>query len=407
MIGSAGISAANLEVITIELICEVCGTSNPPGTEFCTNCNSYLAWDRSAQPKPAGQPAKPTSSPPTNPAGSPPQKQWTPQTPPPGSPAGGYPNAGPADQGYPNQGYAGPGSAGQGYNDSGYNQGAYYQGGYYQGGAASGSGPTAPTLEQPAYTDMSCPSCGTINPNTRRFCTHCGYAFFYGEADPYAGYGYTSPASQAAQDRAARKAYRRSLPPLYRWRRVLIGVLVVALLVAAAVVLRQDPVGIAKGAWYSLRQEYDWVRPVQVAVVPPDATAAKSDPAALVDESENEWTMNWTPSGVSTCGPAPGTGYVVLTFAPTRIRLIQIAPGLAETNPQRKLQPLPKVLGISFDNGPCQTIDLTPTSNQQEFKLDSEKPVTQVLIGISSAYPVQNAQPLISLTEVILKAYPS
>ena len=28
-----------------DLICEVCGERNPPGTEFCRQCESYLAWD--------------------------------------------------------------------------------------------------------------------------------------------------------------------------------------------------------------------------------------------------------------------------------------------------------------------------------------------------------------------------
>jgi hypothetical protein len=387
-------------VITIDLICEVCGTSNPPGTEFCTNCNSYLAWDRSVLAKPSGQPSKP--APPSNQSTQPTQKEWATQPPPAGGPTGGYPNVGPADQAYASQGYVDPGYGGQGYYDGGYNQGGY-QGGYYPGGAAGG----APTLEQPAYTDMSCPNCGTINSGTRRFCTHCGYAFFYNEADPYAGY-YASSANQAAQDRVARKAYRRSLPPLYRWRRVIIGVLVVALLVAVAVLLHQDPVGIVKGAWYGMRQEYVWVKPVQAAVVPPEATAPKSDPAALVDESENEWTMNWAPTGESSCGPAPGTGFIVLNLAtPTRIRLIQIAPGLADSNPQRKLQPLPKVIGIAFDNGACHAETLTATPGQQEIKIDSGKPVTRVMIGIGSAYPAPNGQPLMSITEVILKAYPS
>ena len=116
-------------MITIDLICEVCGTSNPPGTEFCTNCNSYLAWDRSVLAKPSGQPSK--STPPgSNQAPPTPQKEWTAQsTPPAGSAAGGYPNAAPADQGYPNQGYADAGYGGQGYYNPGYDQGAYYQGG--------------------------------------------------------------------------------------------------------------------------------------------------------------------------------------------------------------------------------------------------------------------------------------
>lgn len=216
-----------------------------------------------------------------------------------------------------------------------------------------------------------------------------------------------SPATQAAQDRAARKAYRRSLPPLYRWRRVIIGVLVAALIVAIAVALRSDPVGIVKGAWYGLRQQYVWVRPVQATVIPPEATAAKSDPAALVDESDNEWTMNWTPTGVSPCGPAPGTGFIMLTFAPTRIRLMQIVPGLAESNPERKLQPLPKVLGIDFGDGKCRTIELSSEPGMQTIKIDSKQQVTQMRIGIHSATTLANAEPLISITEVILKAYPS
>jgi hypothetical protein len=373
MIG-ARVLCCSQEVITIDLICEVCGTSNPPGTEFCTNCNSYLAWDRSVGTKPAGKPAQPTS-----PAPTPPPQPQAEQTRHAGTAAAGYPNTGPSDQGYVDPGYAA-----QGYYDAGYNEGAYYQGPY----------------------DMSCPNCGTINPGTRRFCSRCGYGFVSGE-DPYAGYAYWSPASQAAQDKAARKAYRRSLPPLYRWRRVIIGVLVVALVAVAAIVLGSNPGEMVKSGWYSLTRDYVWVKPVTATVVPPEANAPNSKPAALVDEAENEWTMNWAPSQETQCGPAPGTGVIVLTFAPTRIRMLQIAPGLAESNPQRKLQPLPKVLGVAFDNGPCQTVNLTATPGQQEIKIDSGKPVSQMLIGINSAYPAPNAQPMISLTEVILKAYPS
>ena len=376
MIGARG-PRGNLEVITIELICEACGTSNPPGTEFCTNCNTYLAWDRSVLTKPSGKPAQPTSAAATPPPQ--PQSEWAGQTQPVGNPAAGYPNVGSAEQGYADQGYAG-----QGYYDAGYDQGAYYQGPY----------------------DMSCPNCGTINPGTRRFCSRCGYGFVSGE-DPYASYAYWSPVSQAAQDKAARKAYRRSLPPLYRWRRVIIGVLVAALVAVAAIVLGSNPIEAVKSGWYSLTRDYVWVKPVNATVLPPEASAANSNPAALVDESENEWTMNWAPSQEAQCGPAPGTGVIVLTFAPARIRMLQIAPGLAESNPQRKLQPLPKVLGVAFDNGPCQVVNLTAAPGQQVIKIDSEKPVSQMLIGISSAYPAPNAQPLISLTEVILKAYPS
>jgi hypothetical protein len=401
MIGTRGL--CNLEVSTIEIICETCGASNPPGTEFCTNCNTYLGWDRSVVTRPPGptQPTSPAPAPPRQP-----RNDSAEQSPPPGNPRAGSPNAGSADQGYPNQSYADPGYASQGYGtqgyyDAGYNKRPNYPGGYYPD-----SGSSAPTLQQNA-PGMSCPSCGKINPPTRRFCSRCGYPFVSGGvSDPYGGYG-LSAASEAARDRAARKAYRRSLPPLYRWRRVIIGVLVVSLVTFVAVLLGSHPVAMVKSGWYSLRQEYVWVKPVTAAVVPANITAAKSNPAALVDEADNEWTMKWEPSAESPCGPAAGTGVVVLSFAPILIRLIQIAPGLAETNPRRKSQPLPKVLGIRFDNGPCHPVNLSAAPGQQEIKIDSGKPVSQVLIAIGSAYPAPNAKPLISLTEVILKAYPS
>jgi ribosomal protein L40E len=367
MIGSTGVHAANPEVITIDVICQNCGASNPSDARFCKNCRKKLAWKLSEDPS-----------------------QSTPAPPDPAAPV------------LPNQGYADPGDGDEGNYALVDNVSASDEGG------APESGSSAPTVELPAATDLSCPECQTINPGTRRFCAHCGYAFFDRDAaGSHARYANLSAASQAARDRAARKAYRRSLPLFYRSRRVIITMLVVALLVVAAVVLRRDPVGMVKGAWYSLRQEYVWVKPIEATALPPKATAAKSDPAYLVDESENAWTMNWAPTGESTCGPAPSTGSMLLTFAPTRIRMIQIAPGLAESNPQRKLQPLPKVMGISFDNGPCQTIDLTAKPEQQSFKIDSEKPVTQARIDISSAYPAPNTQPLISVTEVILKAYPT
>jgi len=380
-------------VITIDLVCEVCGTANPPGTEFCTNCNSYLAWDRSvlvSPPAGRSKPGPPAPHPPAPPTNYPPD-----------APTVDYSNAGYA-QGYPDPGYPDPGYA-QGYVDQGYpDQGGYADQGYYGGGYA-------PTVDQSAYADFTCPTCGRVNPATRRFCSRCGYAFFSSEAaDPYAGTGGGWGASEAAQDRAARREYRRSLPPLYRWRRVIIGVLVVVLAGVGAVTLGRDPVGIIKGGWYTLTRQYLKVSPSQAQVVPAEATAANSDPAALIDGSVVEWTMNWSPTQESACGPAAGTGVIVLSFPPARIRQVQIFSGLDKDNPQRDLQWLPKAVGLSFDSGPCQSITLNESPEGQTFQIDSEKPVTQLQMGIGSATPGgADAAPLISITEVVLKSFPS
>ena len=45
-------------MIAIDLICEACGEPNPPGTEFCRNCNEFLAWDKA----PAETPPPTTTS---------------------------------------------------------------------------------------------------------------------------------------------------------------------------------------------------------------------------------------------------------------------------------------------------------------------------------------------------------
>lgn len=51
-----------------ELICESCGERNPAGTEFCTVCNAYLAWDRTRAFTP---PSLPTPPSPPSPSSSP------------------------------------------------------------------------------------------------------------------------------------------------------------------------------------------------------------------------------------------------------------------------------------------------------------------------------------------------
>lgn len=338
---------------TIDLICETCGTANPPGTEFCRNCNTFLAWDRSAGTGP------PTSGSPTVTAPTVQQSAPTVEQ--------------PVVTDQPSQAYA----------EQGY--------------------------DEQTYPDLVCPTCGTVNPPTRRFCAHCGYSFVaaYG-TDPSVDWSAWTPQAMAARDREARRAYRRSLPPFYRWRRVIIAVLVFALFVGLGALLRRDPVSLARDGWYRLTKDYVPVAGVQAQVDPPAATAPGSDPAALVDGTVQEWTMAWAPTGESACGAAPGTPTIVLTFPATRVRRVQIAPGLDKSNPQRDLQPQPRVVGISVDGGPCQPFTLAPTDTQEPIDLDSRAPVTQVRIGIGSAYPAApDAKPLISLTEVRLMTFPS
>jgi ribosomal protein L40E len=351
-------------VITIDLICEACGEANPPGTEFCRNCNQFLGWD-STNAKPQPSTTTPTVS--TAPVVEQPVpivEQTVPSLPPVEQPTADQPYGG---QQHVNQGY----------------------------------GP------QPSPA-QSCPYCGTVNPPTRRFCAHCGYSFVaeYG-TDPSVDWSGWTPQAIAARDREAARAYRRSLPPLYRWRRVIIAVVVFALFVGLGALLRNNPVALAQDGWHRVNNDFVTVAGVQVQVEPTDATVPGSDPRSLIDGTEQEWTMAWAPTGSSNCGAAPGTGTVIFTFQATRIRRVVIAPGLAATNAQRPAQPRPAAIGLSFDGGPCHTETLADDAKQQVITIDSDAPVTQLRLGIGLAHLGGASNQQISLTEVWLQTYPS
>lgn len=344
-------------MIAIDLVCESCGEANPPGTEFCRNCNAFLVWDESAAPTRTSAAQRTTVQQPVVPVQSDPAPT-APTTP----------------------------------------------------DAPTGSTePIAYDDAQPVYADLNCPSCGTVNAPGRRFCAHCGYSFVaeYG-TDPDVDWSGWSPQAIAARDREARKAYRRSLPPLYRWRRVIIGVVVFALFVGIGALLRRDPVALAKDTWNGLTKTYVDVGGVQARVEPAEASAPGSDPSALVDGTVQEWTMTWQPTAESTCGAAAGTGTVVFTFPATRVRQVLIYPGLDEGNQQRDLQPQPAQLGLTFPDGTCVPVNLGQGPGQKRVDLDSGVPITELRLGIGSAHPAgADARPLISLTEVIIKTFPS
>lgn len=368
----------------MERICEDCGEANPSDAEFCRNCNAFLAWDRTSLSRTASERTPPptvnaapaaTGSTPIGQAAQP-----LPDEPRQAAPTPGYATANPVDRRVDTS---------------------------HQRAANDGLG------ARDTATLKACPHCGYGNPTTVRFCIRCGTSF--AAAGPPTSSQQPSArsaaASAAAADRAARREYRRSLPPFYRWRRVGIGVVVAAALIAGAVFLRDDPVGFVKDGWYWLNQQYVPVKVVAASIDPPSAAARGSDPAKLIDGSVQEFTMNWTPppEGPSSCGAAPGTGWITLTIVPTRVRKVVIWSGLAKDNPNgRAQQPLPKTGGIRFDDGECQPFELSDTTDPISLYVDSGHPITQVHIGIATASgPAGPDAAQISLTEIALKAYPS
>lgn len=274
----------------------------------------------------------------------------------------------------------------------------------------------APTvvLEPPADPPRVCPECARDNASTRRFCGHCGHQLV---PTPVAA---RLPAAQGRptpswwgrvvdeRERAARQAYRRSLPPVYRWRRVLAGALVVALLAAFGVVSRGHPVRWTLERWDDVRNNLVPVGLVQVAVEPAAASVRPSTPGLLLDRTAQAWTTSW-PVGTagSGCAPAPGGGAIVLSFPPTRIRAVDIYAGLSDLVPERTLQARPQTLGVVFGDGECRSLSLPDTYRNARVRLDSGTPVTSLRMTVQTAFPAPaGGQELLSITELGLLARP-
>ena len=280
--------------------------------------------------------------------------------------------------------------------------------------AAPPVAPTAPVIP-PEPVDAPCPACGRSNPPGRRFCSHCGHRLLADTAGARALVA--SPAARSRswwsrlfdnRDRAARREYRRSLPALYRWRRVLIVLGLVGGLVAGLAVAGQDPVGFVVDRYHDVRGTLVPVPVTAATIEPPDATVPKSDPAALIDGTEAAWTMRWEPAAEGgSCGGAPGTGVIVLTIPPTRVRALTVQAGLLASNGRRPLQALPLKLGVTFDGAPCQPLDLEDDANEQVLKIDTTVPVSTIRIGVDAAKPQrEDGEPVLSFTEIGVRARP-
>jgi hypothetical protein len=170
----------------------------------------------------------------------------------------------------------------------------------------------------------------------------------------------------------------------------------------------RNPVGFVVARYHDLRGTTVAVPVTGTTVEPADATVPKSDPAALTDRTEAAWTMRWTPTGEGgSCGGAPGTGVVVLSLAPTRIREIRVQAGLLASNGRRPLQARPLAVGVVLDGGSCQRLELADTPDEQRLELDSKVPVREIRIGVDTAVPPrEDGEPVLSFTEITLRARP-
>ncbi|HET9648954.1 MAG TPA: zinc ribbon domain-containing protein [Microlunatus sp.] len=399
-------SAAARKVASGDVICEECGETNKPNSEFCAFCGAYLGWQAGQGTRGASDTTQPlpVQPPAPQPAAAPTASQARPD-PGPSRTAALPPHAQPAPM------------------------------------AASrpqpvAQAPAAPPVPQPAATAVAaydiapspsqpsqaapqpaapagCPSCGRPVEAGRRFCGHCGQQF----VGPGGAAPSNRPVAQRdtwwsrlwnSKDRAARRSYRRSLPPLYRWRRVIITVLVLILVGAGLTVIGRSPTSFILARYYDVRGTLAPVKSVIPSTIPADGSAPGSDPAALVDQTAAAWAMPWTDQTQgSGCGTTPTTTVVQLEFDQIRLRQIDLRAGLLANNPNRQFQYRPKDVWIAYGDQ-CVPMALEDVE-RQPLTLDTKVPVSSIRIGVQSAYPPAQpagAQPVLTITEITLLARP-
>ncbi len=218
-----------------------------------------------------------------------------------------------------------------------------------------------------------------------------------------------------AQERAARREYRRSLPPSYRWRRA--GVTVVAVLLVGGLLtaIGHNPVSWATQRWYDLTDRTVVVQGLSLTAEPADSVAPTFRLGSLVDgEPATAWATTWPAGSVggAPCGSTPaGVGRVVIELDPaTRLRGVRVRAGLGDAG--RDAQPRPARLDLTFDGGPgCVSVPLEDRPGLQTQDLDTGGTVSRVVMSVGDVYgpsatPAAPGVPRVAVSELELLARP-
>lgn len=431
-----------------EIICLECGDRNNNAVQFCNSCGAYLEWeDHPGQGQPA--PAAPSAA--TSAAA--PNLHHTPSAATYSSPtAAPEPSRVPAPAALqppisrstpPARGAAMPVAAPVLVPTGGRSTAARATGSGHQvvPGRANRSvgdlGADQPSIATDESLPARCSRCSTANSPGLRFCCKCGLSL-QSEVESPAAVGQPSTLQQTpwwqrgfrrgAADqnigngigrRAARAAYRRSLPLTYRLRRWIFALVVVGLLGGGLVFLGQNPWSWLADRWNDLRGNLVQVAQVQ-AVVEPAAAEFPDFPASLVvDQLANTaWVSTWTApidqTSPANCLPPSATatatdqGTILLLLpASTDIRAIIISAGLAEQDPSRPHQWRPKMLQLTFTDGQCQTLELVDAPGPQQFEIENTT-TTAVRVRVLDAYPASgtDGRDLVAISELQVLARP-
>ncbi len=431
-----------------ETICPECGERNGGRVEFCGACGAFLAWDG---------PADTTAQAPPRAAG--PAVTATHPSPVPGVAAGGpAAQAGPAPRPAAAQRPTNPMPAGTPSPVTGAFAPPHQQ--------HRASGPAHPSFAAqaaaapppPPPPDAPCPRCGVENAASLRFCRKCGLALKGPTLHQGAATRTPAPVERSSwwsrlfgggssdTRRAARAAYRRSLPLRYRALRWVMALAGVAAVVGLLTVLGRNPVGWVTDRIEDLRGDLVQVsgltaygEPAEAAQTPTTAatggtggavpstdavavggatsgaaasttgaTPVSGAPNPAVDLLDNRadtaWVTPWsadvqrvaaqaacvppqTPTGVG----APGS-VVIVPQQPITVRQLSVAAGLPKDDTRRVQQWRPKTLQLAYSDGRCQQVALADVDGLQQVDVDPVQSA-EIRLSVVEAYPPLSDQP--------------
>ena len=368
-------------------VCAECGEPATRDTEFCVQCGAFLDWSGSEQKAVEVERTEPVVTTATGgPAGS--GVTAAAAVPPPRDPEPARRTAG-----------------------------ARVAGGLSEPAARPADPPARQAIVQPAAVEPSpsgCRRCGTDNPPELRFCRKCGLEFSpprqatAWDAQPRPRMPWWRRifgGNRTPSERAALRAYRRSLPMRYRLIRVGVAV-VVALLVAGAVLaVNRDPIGWAKARWYDFKGTVVPVRDITPTLDPAGSENADFPPPYAIDGDEGTaWAANWTGTGKPEgCGTPNTAAGLLLTFQePVDLRRLDVRAGLPTADPARLTQHRPRVLELRFSDGDCVTLPVRDSGDLQVVELDPVS-TTSVRMDVVAVYPADAAgATLVALSEIAL-----
>lgn len=361
----------------VDDVCEQCGEPAPADADFCLSCGAFLGWTQEAD----GSRARVGTQP--------------------GRPDG----PAPAPDGRPD--LTGPRPVPDGLRSDPDGRTAPPL-----PVAAAGTGDRRPaerlpvTAEPPAVgrpvpDAAACPRCGIDNQPQRRFCRRCGQPFV--RAATTAAFARPRPdrpepwwrrlfgSRRGAAERAALRAYRRSLPARYRVVRV-VGVLVTLGLVAVVgVVTGGHPITWTRDRWADVFGSLQPVAGVVASLDPPSAAPLPEYAAANAVDGVNStaWAAQWVDPTVPAgrCGLTPTTAALLLQWPepPADLRRIELVAGLPDGD--RLSQWRPKLIELRFSDGTCRTLPVRDTAEPQTIPLDPPVNTSLVRVDVIDGYP--------------------